>query len=217
MRMLVKKFGVIFVILIFLVSGLATVSVASTQRISLDESGFIKTLTLYRYGSDGSITPVKVDLKLKKGQDIDEAIVSICDQLFENDNEMQNILKTSNFTGGIFCKVKSHGRGFHYKSMFPEKILLKFALFKLGLPRVSSILRKPLIVCRYSKDLKAKTTIMPLISGNTTTTVEGNHTVIVYNFIGYTTWISRFSKSPLDLLPRAFSGIARFAICNKLP
>jgi hypothetical protein len=77
-----------------------------------------------------------------------------------------------------------------------------------------------LIVCRYPKDTRAKTTITKLFAGNNTENktmiIKGNQTVIAQNFIGYTTWLGRFSKSILDLVPRAFAGIARFVVCNKL-
>lgn len=55
-----------------------------------------------------------------------------------------------------------------------------------------------------------------MIWGNATKTILGNHSVLVRNFVGYTTWCGRFSQSPLDILPRAFCGYARFVVCNKL-
>jgi uncharacterized membrane protein len=104
--------------------------------------------------------------------------------------------------------------------MLLEKVMTRIVLFRLGLPRITTILHTPLILCRYAKDNSAKTTITKLIGNNETLNktmiIEGNHTVIAQNFIGYTTWIGRFSKSIFDIVPRAFAGIARFAICIKL-
>jgi hypothetical protein len=128
-------------------------------------------------------------------------------------------IELENLTFGFVCRVKSHGRGFHYKSMILERIMLRFVLIRLGLPRITTILHSPLVVCRYAKDDSAKTTIIRLFGNNTTNKtkiVDGNHTVIAQNFIGYTTWIGRFSKSFFDLFPRAFAGIARFVVCIKL-
>jgi hypothetical protein len=135
---------------------------------------------------------------------------------------MQNLIEIEleNLTFGLICRIKSHGRGFHYKSMFLERFMLRFVLFRLGLPRLTTILHSPLVICRYPKDDSANTTITQLFGKNDTTNktkfVNGNHTVIAQNFIGYTTWIGRFSKSFFDLFPRAFAGIARFVVCIKL-
>ena len=97
-----------------------------------------------------------------------------------------------------------------------KKILLRFIRFRLALPRLNTLLTSPFVFCRYKKDLNANTTITSLLLSNTKY-VSGNHTVIVHNFIGFTTWFGRFSFSPLDLISRSLFGVAKFAICIKQP
>jgi hypothetical protein len=229
MKITTKRLAVIFICLAFLLPSI-TVSSAenlkffkSSENMNLKEiSSVKKTYTIYRFGPDGSISPIQVDIDLDKGQDLGEIIANKCEELFEKDIEMQKLIEIEleNLTFGFICKIKSQGRGFHYKSMLLEKMIIRFFLFRFGLPRITTILHTPLIVCRYAKDTSAKTKITQLFGKNDTINktmiIEGNHTVIAQNFIGYTTWIGRFSKSLLDIVPRAFAGIARFAICIKL-
>jgi len=229
MKTTTKKLLVIFIFLAFLLPSI-TVSSAenlkffkSSENMNLDETSHIKKIyTIYRFGPDGAISPIKVDIDIDEGKNIGESIANKCEELFEKDIEMQKLIEIEleNLTFGFICKVKSHGRGFHYKSMLLEKIISRIVLFRLGLPRITTILHTPFILCRYAKDTNAKTTITKLFGKNDTVNktmiIEGNQTVIAQNFIGYTTWIGRFSKSILDRVPRAFAGIARFVICIKL-
>jgi len=224
-----KKSLVIFICLAFLLPSI-TVSSAENLKIfkPIESMNFEKTsctkktFTIYRFGPDGSISPIKVDIDTNEDKDLGEIIANKCEELFEKDTQMQNLIEIDleNLTFGFICKVKSHGKGFHYKSMLLEKIILRFTLFRLGLPRFTTILHTPLVACRYAKDNSAKTKITKIFGDNDTANktmiIEGNHTVIAQNFIGYTTWLGRFSKTLLDLVPRAFAGIARFAVCIKL-
>lgn len=211
-----KSINQLIVLTICLVLLLPSIIISSAENLK-EPTNIKKIYTIYRYGPDGSITPLQVDIDIDK----DENLADKCEELFENDIEMQKLveIELENITFGFICKVKSQGKGFHYKSMFLEKIILRFVLFRLGLPRITTILHKPLIVCRYAKDTSAKTTITQLFGNNDTTNktkiVIGNQTVIAQNFIGYTTWAGRFSKSLFDIIPRAFAGIARFVICIK--
>jgi len=218
--------------IIFLALLLPALTVSSAENLKLstlsENTSSMKTICtkksyiIYRFGPDGKILPVKVDIDIKEGKDIGESIADKCEELFENDPEMQSAIEIEleNLTFGFVCKIKSHGRGFHYKSMILEKVITRFVLFRLGLPRLTTALHIPLIVCRYPKDLRAKTKITMIFGGNDsankTAIIQGHHTVIAQNFIGYTTWLGRFSKSVLDIVPRAFAGIARFVICNKI-
>ena len=51
---------------------------------------------------------------------------------------------------------------------------------------------------------------------NTTKIVEGNHSILVINFKGFTTWDGRFSNSLFDILPRALCGVSGFVTVSKL-
>ena len=229
MKNTIRRSIVLFIFLVFLLPSI-TISSADNLKVTIlsdktnsnEISCVEKSYTIYRFAPDGSITPLKVDIDTNENQDIGELIADKCEELFEKDIEMQKLIEIEleNLTFGFVCKVKSHGRGFHYKSMVLEKILSRFVLFRLGLPRLTTILHNPLVLCRYAKDTSASTKITQLYAGNDTANktmiIDGNHTVIAQNFIGYTTWIGRFSKSFLDIVPRAFSGIARFVVCIKL-
>lgn len=224
MNKLEKKLIVIFMSLTFLMSGLTTISAISIEKPKVEELGdivsdsliFPKKVLIYRHGPDGSITPVEVDIEPEEDQDIGEAILEELDELLENDEEIQDLLQLPNITFGLGVRIKSRGKGFHFQTLLFEKLAIKFVLFRLGLPRIAPIIAKPLIYCKYLKDPKAKTTIKTLYGFGKEKVMEGNHTVIANYFIGYTTWFRRFSISPLDIMPRAFSGFARLAFCKEL-
>jgi len=219
-----KKLIAAFISLTFILLAATSSSAISVekQKLNVEESVenpeiSTETVTVYRCGPDGSITPVELNLELDENQDIGDAIVAQCNELLENDEEIQNLMQKSNISLGLFTRIYSKGRGFHYKTMLIEKIGLRYLLWKLQLPRIASLLAKPLIFCMYGKDLTARTVLKPLLRTNTTEKVmEGAHMVIARNFIGYTTWVGRFSITPLNIIPKAFSGYARFAFCIKL-
>ena len=208
----------------FLTSGIATSSAITIQKNEIGEQGgtlseiapLTKTVTLYRHGIGGSVSPVEVTIELDDCKDIEDVIADKCEKLLENDEEIQNFLKESNSNVRFFCKVKSKGRGFHYQTLLLEKLLVRYLLFRLNLPRIHTLLNKPLVLCRYKKDPKANTTITSLIFQNTKRYMEGKHMVIAIYFLGFTSWWRRFSFSPLDILPRAFVGFANLAICRSL-
>jgi len=229
MKTPLKKLLVISIMLIFILPSTTVISSEnikisrSVENLSLSETACPKKCyTIYRFGPDGSIIPIKIDINADEEQDVGETIANKCEELFEKDSEMQSLIEIEleNLTFGFLCKVKSHGRGLHYKSMLLEKTVSRFVLFRLGFPRVTTILHNTFIICRYPKDIRAKTKITQYfgknVTGNKTQIIEGNHTIIAQNFIGYTTWLGRFSKTLLDITPRAFAGFARFVICNKL-
>jgi hypothetical protein len=220
-------------VLIFILS---TMSSAYAMNISesteIFEESQQNTMTLYRVAPDGSITPIKVVVD-EKTEDIGKYLENKCSELFEEDIEMQTLVQTlqdddanqSNlsFNFGLI-RVKSHGKGFHIKTKTDIKITTKFKFFRIMLPRIFISARKGLVVGLYN-DSKANTTFYPIIRSNffpgTAKYVEGNHTVIVRKFFGYTTWTGRFScllsefLLKKDLLPRAFSGVGRLVVCIK--
>jgi len=206
----------------FIISGVATSSADSAdkegiknQEKDIEETSLSPTITLYRHGIDGSVTPIKIQLNLDGKEDIGEAILDKCEELFKNDAEFKKLMNLSNFSFGFFSIVRSKGRGFHYKMKLLGKLTIRYILFRLGLPRVHSLVVNPLVICRY-KDSQAKTTIKPLVLKNKSREIEGKHTVIVHRFFGFTTWSGRFSFSPLDIFPRSFFGLAKFAICLRV-
>ena len=170
-----------------------------------------------------------------KNKEIGQALEDICTSLFEEDEEMQQYVRTLaenntenntnttllnlSFQFGM-VRVKSHGRGFHFKTKINVRLLTKFKFIKLMLPRIHISAKRPVVFCKYAADQKAKTTYNSLIKSylneNTTKMViSGNHSVFVRHFVGYTTWFGRISNPFSSIIPRAFSGIGRYVICNQ--
>jgi len=223
-----RKSIVFIVCLIVLVSSFGYSMAKSIDSVNKNSNNSsIETMTIFRYGPDGSVTPIKVSLNLNKVDDLGEVLADKCNELFEKDTKMQmylqNLLENTtlnlSFSFGLLY-IKSHGRGLHFKTKTIVTIITRFKIFKIMLPHFKVHIKKHLIFCRYKNDARAKTVITPLIRSmsdpNVTKIIEGNHSVLVHNFVGYTTWCGHFSKSPFDILPRAFCGLARLVICNKL-
>jgi hypothetical protein len=173
----VKKLVTIFLIFVFLITGLTTSSAYTIEKNvgkikcikALDAAPLTKTITVYRYGVNGEITPVEIELELEKGIDINEAISKKCEELLENDIEFQSYKKLR-LNIGILSFVNTRGRGLHLKPF----------------------LRFHFILCRYSNDRWATTTIRPLIGGNATT-IRGPHRVMSFGFFGFKWWLDRIS------------------------
>jgi hypothetical protein len=226
-----KKSIVIISVLLFLISAMG-----STYAMSTDNNAKIlgesqqKTTTIYRVAPDESITPIEVEIG-EKTEDIGKVLESKCSELFEKDLEMQSLIqklqsnetKDSNLLDNIsLIRVNSHGRGFHIKTKINFGILSilklnnQFIFPRILLATLLPSLRKSLVVGFYN-DEKANTTFYPIIRFKSTpdsvTYLEGNHTIIIASFCGYTTWTGRFScllseiLFKKELLPHAFSGV----------
>jgi hypothetical protein len=226
MNELLKKSTVILVCLTFLISAysVSSASISHSKPVKNDDSDVLtitEQVTLLRYGLDGTIIPVTVDIILEEGQDLDEAIADKCEEMMEEDVEIQNFFKgfgnnntTKNETFGMLKKVKSRGTGFHFK--MKRQICIKKKLISLSLPKIHTWI--PLMYCDYSKDPRANTTISPIFGKdiNATKYVEGNHTILVIRFVGFARWSGRFSFKPVDMQPRTVSGISMFVRCKPM-
>jgi hypothetical protein len=226
MQKSVKNTTVAVLCFLFILSAVASsqsISITNeetAEKVSSLPEELTKTVTLYRCGPDGTVKPQQYTIVLKDGQELGEAIAEKCEELMENDVEIQDFLKEtlevtsdSNLAFGILSFVKSHGRGFHFKMKMRMKLKMVLKLFAIRLPKIRVRCRIPLMFCSYANDTKANTTITPLLSLNNSRIIDGNHSVFVRSFIGFTSWIGRFSISPFDLLPRGFFGFARYVIC----
>ena len=188
--------------------------------------------TFYRYGPDGSVTPIDIEVDVKNIDDVEKFITDKCEELFEKDNQIQNFIQSKidnyienkkqvNLTFDFgYLRVKSKGRGFHYNTVLLGKLLIRYILFRFGLPRPASIFAKPVVFCRYPNDNSSQTTITPIIRArfgiDATKQINGSHSLLLISFVGYTSWLGRFSKTPSDALPRTLSGVATFAFWNKI-
>lgn len=226
-----KKSLVIISVLLFLISAMGSAYAMSTNNNAkiLGESQQ-KTMTIYRVAPDESITSVEVEVR-EETEDIGKYLESKCSELFEKDLEMQSLIqklqsnetKYNNLLDNIsLIHVKSHGRGFHIKTKINFGILSilklnnQFIFPKILLATLLPSLRKSLVIGIYN-DKKANTTFYPIIRSKSTsdsvTYLEGNHTIIIASFFGYTTWTGRFScliseiLFKKELLPHAFSGV----------
>lgn len=224
MRELVKKSIVIFVSLLFLTSAVMISSAASVQKSKvkvLEESSAgtaasTKTVTLYRYGIDGSITPIQVDITLDDGEDIGEAIADKCSKLMKSDIEIQDFVK-KNGSIGVLSKIWSRGRGLHFKANIRIQLIKRVKLFPLLPPYFRTAIIIPTIYCRYPKDVKAHTEITPLRDGKNATTkiVDGPHGVLAVGFIGYKGWLGHVSFLGFGLRT-GFAGYTMLVSCKKL-
>ena len=194
-----KKYLILLLISIILLSGLTTSSAYSLEKQSteiyiekpLDPEPLTRTITIYRYGIAGDIKPIEIEINLEQGKDINDLISEKCEELLIEDEEFQEIskLKTSI---GILSIVKSRGRGIHIKPS-PR---LKF------------------IYCRYPRDSWATTTILPLI-GRNITTIRGPHSVMSFGFVGLKWWIERISILGF-FLRTGYIGFSAMTVVRKL-
>jgi len=201
MYKLIKKISVIFTLLLLLTAGLASTSIAFSGETPHEAIPLTKKVTLYRYGPDGSIRPIRVDIELAKGQDMAEAILEECSELIDSDTVIQSYLSGNkpNISMNMFSRITSKGKGSHLKSPFSIRIpflfLLKYGLLQ-ELPLIYRILGPrlfPLVHCNYSNDENARTYIKtepsPIRPDPIEITIEGKHEVWVSWFIGYTGWL----------------------------
>ena len=177
-----------------------------------------KTVTFYRHTLDGSITPITVAITPKEGQKLEEILVDTCSELLDNDEELQKFLQNFINDNNIsVSKVKSRGKGFHFKMNIRYKLGNGIKLFPLLPPYFIGGIKIPLIYCRYPKDANANTSITPLMGEDKEIIyVEGSHTVFALGFIGYTSWFGRVSRSPFNILPRTFDGYSLHVSYKKM-
>lgn len=225
MRNLNIKIVVISITLFICIANVATASLVYTppldtstsERSPIETLETITTMTIYRYGPNGSIKPIQIEINQKEGQTLGDILVNKCCDLLENDRELQKFCQDyTNVNNTLLAKVASQGKGFHLKTTIHINLirLVKFLpflklvkLFPWYPPFYSVRTNIPLIYCRYPRDDNATTSITR-ISGekNETIYVQGNHSLCAIGFIGFTSWFNHRSFSPFDVIPRAFAG-----------
>lgn len=233
MKRNIKKIITMIITFTFLLSAVSISQANAVNKTILkDEKIETEKVTLYRYGPDGSVTPIEVEVDTENIDDIEEFLADKCEELFQKDTEIQNFVKSkiNNFMENRtqfnlsfdfgYLHVKSKGKGFHYNTVLLGKIMLRYILFRLGLPRPQSIFAKQIIFCRYPRDNSSQTTITPIIRSvfrpNATTQINGNHSLMLISFVGFTSWLGRFSRTPFDIIPKTLNGVAKFAFWNEI-
>jgi hypothetical protein len=169
-----KIIGAILLTFLFLISGIISSSAYSINKEYVtcespeEIDSFSRTITIFKYGINGDITPVDIKIDFNNLEEINEAISDKCEELLMNDNEFKSF--NSSISLGIFTFVKSHGRGIHLKPFSKSKILY----------------------CRYPRDTRAYTSLTSILGGPTKT-VSGPHSVVSFGFIGFKWWFGRIS------------------------
>jgi len=220
MKKLAKKSIAVLICLTFLLSAVSVVTAVNINAEvvveEIEEQIQSETITLTRFGPDGSETPIEIDLELAEDEDYYDAIIEKCNELLEDDSEIQKYfdeLDDGDESGTNFAfnsKVISVGRGFHFKTKLTLRFLLIKKLFTLLFPYLRLRIFRPWIVCSYTNDTKAKTVINP--GSVNATNVTGNHSVLLHRFVGFALWPGRIEISPIDILPRVIVGKARFIV-----
>jgi len=221
MKKSIKKTLSILICLTFLLSAVM-VSTASNE-ISVPASVTIgpsepvstsKDIIVLRYGSDNTITPLRVKIQIKEGQDLGELIADKCQELFDNDPEMQINFSTNNSSTNVLSKIRSYGRGFHFKSTFRMQLLQKLKLFPFLPPYFRTAIFIPMNYCKYTTDPKAKTVVTSILTG-VNKTYEGPHSVLNVGFVGYSGWIGHISYMGF-IFRTGFAGVTVFSVCREL-
>jgi len=218
MHNLGKKFIVSLVALFILISGISTVSAITIQNekpVEIEDETPVttETVTLLKFGVDGSVKPVKVEIELKEGENLNDLVEEKCEELILNDPEFQSLLD-ENTTRNIASMVRSRGRGFHLKLTPVYRWVMKFDLFPLLPPYIFRSIKIPIIFCKYPRDSRAFTTVTPLLTGEANTT-EGPHSVTCVGFYGFKWWLGHISLSGF-LLRQGFVGFSLTTKVTKL-
>jgi len=228
MKKIIKKSIAVFMCFIFIISAVSISSAFdvdnSVQSLEEESESSFKEITFYRYGPDNSITPITVTVEIKNNQEIEEAIENKCLELFENDKEMKNLVTSNdntsnntskNSTSKVLLRIRSRGRGLHFKSTFRMQLLKRLKLFPFLPPYFRTAIFMPNNYCKYSNDPKAKTVIRPIATPSVNKTYEGPHSVLNIGFIGYTGWIGHISYLGF-ILRRGYVGLTAFSIVREL-
>jgi len=214
-----KKAVVILLSLIFISSAIsiATADVALKEKtIVLQE----KEITLLRYGPDGSVTPITIQFEVKEGQELIEALIEKCQEIFDNDVEFQKFFSmeedetNSSLNFGQKAFVISYGHGFHFKMKFRLSFLLMNRILAVSIPKIVVKFNRPTVFCRYANDSNAKTIIRPNKLVNSTQVINGSHSVLLTNFVGFALWSGRFQRS--KSIPRLVIGKAKYVVTREI-
>lgn len=231
MNKILKKSTVILSILLFLISAMSSAySVYITKNNENSNENLQKTMIIYRVAPDGSTTPIEIDIE-ENIDNISEYLDYKCSELFEEDIEMQTLIKNlqkkynedKNLLDNVGFRVHSKGRGLHIKTKLGLIFFSsRFMILRVILATFLISPKKGLVMGIYKNDEEAFTTIIPIISTNSSIiNINGNHTIIVGGFYGYTTWTGRFSRlrglSDAQIrLPRSFNGFCTLLFYTQL-
>lgn len=188
----------LFMIFIILISGLPIASSISISKSNPNNdenlsTSTIETVTLFRYGTDGSITPIEIEIEVEEGTDIYDAVEEKCLELIKNDEEFKDVLANPNISRNITSLVSSRGKGFQFNFIFTIKWMKMLDFFQLLPPFQYRRLPIPVVYAKYKKDTLAETKITPILDIKNTSIIKGPHSVSVIGFIGFKWWRGHIS------------------------
>ena len=208
-----KKLIVILIVLSFLTSGIAIASGEQVnkiynyhpEKVKPEKEENILTVTLFKHEFDGSKTPIEIELNLDEVKDIEQAIEDQCDELLEKDPIYRSLIE-ENVTQELFMKIRSRGRGIHFRFNSRVQFFKLYKLFPLLPPYFRTFILVPLVFCQYKRDKQAFT-VLSQIQGNNSTTIVGPHRVISVGFYGISWWVGKVSLIGF-VLRSGFRGIS---------
>lgn len=137
-----RKIIAIGIISILLLTGLTTVSAVSDVKSLVTTVGSVNKETkvttsekvmVYRYGPDGSVKKIKLNIEPKNGQSNLGAIEKKVERLLKNDKEIQQFIASE---PKLSKKIYSDGIGLHCAFLPPLLGILSGCIYYDFLPRV---------------------------------------------------------------------------------
>jgi hypothetical protein len=183
-------------VIIIFISGLPAVSSISISSFNPNNNLTTKPkeiITLYRYGLDGKITEMQIEVEIEEVTDIYDAVEKKCMELVQNDEEFKEVIGNPNISRNITSIVKSRGKGFHLHFIFTVKWVKMIDFFQLLPPFQYRRLPIPIIYSKYKSDELAQTQITPIYDMANTSVITGPHSVSVIGFIGFKWWSGHIS------------------------
>lgn len=146
--------------------GLTILPSSNAEFTNLDASDFkmkehsIQNVVILRFGPDGDLKTTKINIEIGDKSDVSEAINEKCNELYENDKQLQQFINERS----IYQKIESHGYGYHFSIFLPM--------------RQSKLIFRSAIIYRYFHD-EDYTNI------NNQTLLLGPQKARILGFIGY--------------------------------
>lgn len=143
---------------------------SNTAQSTTPANNYSEEVTIYRYGLDGEIKPVKLQVPSAEEKGLSVIVAEKCKELFENDIELQELIQPEENTSRWF-EVKSEGKGF-------------FFCFRPTILKNRRVLWRTVLVCRYFFQ-GDHTLVKDNKTADWTPILEDVHEIRIIGFIGY--------------------------------
>ncbi|MGF3553940.1 MAG: hypothetical protein ACQXXF_01510, partial [Thermoplasmatota archaeon] len=128
----------------------------------------VQNIIIFRFGPDGNVETTKTSIEINDKSNVLEAIRNKCNELYENDEELQQALDEKE---DFSIKIESRGYGFHFAFFRPM--------------RQSKLMLRSVILYRYFND-------EDYTKVNNQTIATGPHKGRILVFVGYICFSDRF-------------------------